>query len=627
MSILLYLILCFENLRAETLILPEITVEAQKTATPPDSTQRVSGARLQRKKQNNIGESLKSESGVSASEFGPSASRPILRGLEGDRARILQNGSGVLDASTLSQDHAVAIDPLVVDQVEIVRGPKALLYGNQVIGGVINLKTNQIPEHLNNESEIEASGSTTDFSRTLSLSTDRQIQDHLEIHLDATGRAFENYHAAGTEIENSANRTASQTAGGSYVNDKGFFGISFSNYNSLYGTVVDPNGLITLLQQHVDFASSHKLDGLFDLLSIKNSFSHYTHDERDLNVTASRFNNDGDDLRLETHHQAIMNFGGTLGAEVAISRFAVVGEDKLIPESRTSKYSIFLFEESEAKIFKPSFALRFEQDQIQTNDDAAFGLGQKKSFGSSNVAVGFLYQLNSQNSFKTNIGYTERAPTYDELFAQGPHDATKQFEIGDQNLDLEKARSLELVWLFENDVYRFQTSVYVQDFFGFVSLAPTGQIDSASQLPKYQFNPVAARFYGGEFQARQKISPVYSLELKLDSVTAFDRSTSNSLPRIPPMREMLALLYNGDRYQADLEIVNVHPQNQNAPNESTTGGYALLNAGLNLPNKKFEVFVRLNNILDTLAHNHTSVIKDVAPLPGRNFSAGLRMDF
>ena len=266
--------------------------------------------------------------------------------------------------------------------------------------------------------------------------------------------------------------------------------------------------------------------------------------------------------------------------------------------------------------------------------DADFGPGSKKAFTAGSASLGLLYQVTASDALVLNSAYTERAPNYQELFAGGEHPATGIYEIGDANLAKEESQSLELSWRNKGEVAQGSVGIFLQDFKNFIALSPTG--GNHSGVPDFSYNAVSARFYGLEAEYRRRLPAllpggVLELDLKLDTVRGLNRSTGDNLSRITPVRETVALIYKTDRYQADVEVQRSEKQDLTSPFETATPAYTFLNLGVEAPVRlswtTLSTFARLNNVFNAEWRNHVSVLKEDAPLPGRNFMIGMQASF
>lgn len=667
------------SVSTSTIEIPEIKIlgDTQKTSTfdfvPTVSV--LSGKKLERKKQTSLGETLTGELGVNSTFFGPNASRPVIRGLDGDRISILSDNMGVLDASAASQDHEVSIETISIDRVEIVRGPSALLYGSNAVGGVVNIITNRIPEKsqdgfkgsLDTRHSSVDSGAATGlalnygsgpwvfhFDGTLRSTTDYKIPKFARTAEKRNSSPLEAGSVEGNgTVPNSANKTNSRAVGASYITEDGSLGgLSHSQYESNYGTVAEQNVKIKMKQDRTDTSFLFKNVGTFDSIRIKNTYSEYKHEELNKGIVGTTFTNKGNEARLELKHKKWRDLDGMFGLQANVFDFEAIGDERFIPKTNNQNYSAFLFEEATYGSFKPSLSARFDTSDIKANETLVDttpgtygptkkGASNKKSFQTGSLAFGGIYSIDSVNSLVLNIAYNERAPNYEELFANGPHIATAQYEIGNVNLGKETSKSLELSYRYKNDFTKANLATYIQEFQNFINLSPTSDKgltpeSSAYDMNLFRYQAVPARFYGFEMDVNHQlkdlpISGLIEVGFKLDSVTAKNRDTKENIPKIPPMRETLSATYKTNSYNADIEVQHTEAQTQTAKDETKTDRYALVNLGIEAPITwdavSLSCYGRINNVFDAEARNHISVLKDIAPLPGRNLILGVQMLF
>lgn len=600
----------------------------------------LSGARLQRKRKQSLGESLSRETGVTSTSFGPAASRPVIRGQEGDRIRVLQDGTGLLDASAASQDHAVAVEPLVIEKIEIIRGPGALLYGSSAVGGVVNMTLNRIPEKLPETFYGKAEGKFTsnDMGRGGALALDGKLGQRWAVHADGAARAADDYHySKERRVNNSFNRNGNEALGVSYIGENGFLGASFANFESSYGTIAERFVHINMQQQRAELAGELRQLGWIQSVRMKLSSGWYKHDEMENGNLGTVFKNTGYEARTELRHRPVAGFSGVFGLQTNQFDFSAQGDEKFLPSTNNKSHAIFLFEEKLEGNFRPSFGMRYEGVQVASEADPAFPAPETKTFDGLSAALGFLQELGRGYALVLNTSYTERAPNYQELFANGPHVATGIFERGLSSLKEEKSRAVELSLRHKGGMGQGSLGVFVQDYEDYIFLAPTGGTGPApDNLPEFAFGATDARFYGAELEYRHNISHLISsgvleFELKVDWLKGENRRTGDNLPRVTPLRETIGLNYKTEQWIWDLDIQRTEAQHDTAPLERETGDYIFVNLGAerSLGGEKLRssIFARVNNIFDAEGRNHVSILRDVAPLPGRNFIAGLRMTF
>lgn len=645
------------SVRAEDVRVPEIQVFGVTPAQNPldlmPTVSELSGQRLDRARASTLGETLGRQPGVTSSQFGPNASRPVIRGQDGDRVRVLQNGTGVLDASAASPDHAVAIDPLTLDRLEILRGPAALLYGPSAVGGAVNLVTARIPERALSAftGKAELRGATVDKGRSGGTSLELPLGDHVVTHVDASLRAADDMSVPGYartvaaraeepaadeqsgRLYNSFNRTGSGALGASYIFERGFVGTSFADYESSYGTVAERNVHINLLQQRWDLAGEIRDLGWITSVRARNTYSHYRHNEMEGSDLGTSFRNDGDEARVEARHRPVLDFAGVFGAQMNAFDFSARGEEAFLPGTKTRTYSAFVYEEQQSGRWRPSFGARLDATRVQSVDDPRLGAGQTGNYTGGSYSLGVLYQLNTTNALVLTGSFTERAPSYEELFANGPHAATHQYEVGDPGLKKEQSRALELSYRYKGEQVRGSANVFVQDYNNFISLQPTGVPDpGGSPLKVWAYRQIGARFVGAELEARYQLpDPVWGgqleFEVRADTIRGWNRNTGDNLPRLAPVREALGVVFKTDRVNVHADVQRSERQTRTAPGETETAAYTLLNVGAEAPLGRISAFARVDNIFDTEARNAASVLKELSPLPGRNFVLGLQARF
>lgn len=617
------------------------------------------GKELAQKLQPTLGDTLDGELGVSATRFGPGASRPVIRGLGEDRVRILQNGTSVLDVSNVSPDHAVATDPLAVRSVEVVRGPATLLYGPNTVGGVVNVIDDRIPDKR--ISGVEGAldtrvGSADDLS---SISGAANFgSGPFAFHFDAFSRETGDLEipgfarskrlreadpqpgeARGT-LPNSFTESEGAAFGTSYLWDGGFIGVSYSGIDSLYGTVAEEDVTIDLRQRRWDVrgAVDQPVDWVKEL-NFKFGHSDYEHSEFEGADLGTRFLIDGFNARTELLHEKVGKFEGLVGAEVQRNDFSALGDEAFLPAVENHVQSLFVYEEMDLDPVKIQLGARYDH---QNNETEVL----QRSFDAVSLSSGVVYHPTPDDAIALSLGYSQRPPTYVELFAEGVHVATGTYEIGDPGLDTENSFSIDLS--LRRNVGRVTGSVsaFYYRFDRFISLQPTGNnfVDGADTFPEYAYTAVGADFHGAELEAIYHVldgavpeadpsakSQRFDMIFRADFVNAKDRDSGEDLPRIPPFRATLAADCQYDRLGARLEGQWAARQNSTADDELPTDSYFLLSAGIDYTldggGLKTTLFLKGVNLLDQEARQSTSLLKDVAPLAGRGVIAGLRTEF
>jgi iron complex outermembrane receptor protein len=624
----------------------------------------LTGEELTMRLQPTLGDTLDGQPGVSATRFGPGSSRPIIRGLGEDRVRILQNGISVIDVSNVSPDHALATDPLSVRSVEIVRGPATLLYGPNTVGGVVNVADRRIPEQrvdgvegvidtrIGTADDLASLGGAVDFGKgplAFHLDAFRRESDDLEIPGFARSKRLRELDPQADEargsLPNSFTEAEGGSAGASYFWDGGFAGISYSAMDSLYGTVAEEDVTIDLRQRRWDMRGAvYQPQDWIKELNFKFGYSDYEHTEFEGDEVGTRFLIDGYNARVELLHEKAGNFEGMAGLEVVESEFSALGEEAFLPEVENRIYSLFVYEEVALDPVTLQFGVRYDH---QGNETAT----RDVSFDVASVSTAVVYQPWQDYAVAFSTGYSERPPTYVELFAEGLHVATGTYEIGDPGLDPEESFSIDLSLRKQAGRVTGSVSAFYYRFDNFISLQPTGNdfVEDGEAFPEFAYEATRADFVGAELEAAWhllervdgggggKAPRVAGKDMRLDLifradwVRAEDRETGEALPRIPPFRATLGLDYQWEKVGASMEGQWSAKQDRIADYELPTDGYFLLNAGvdytLTTGRVTTTVFVKGVNLLDEEARQSTSFLKDVAPLAGRGMVAGLRMEF
>ena len=655
-----------------------VELEPQVITANPLGTQQLAapssvlaGDDLLQQQHGSLGETLNKQPGVASTWFGPGASRPVIRGLDGDRIRILRNGVGALDASSLSYDHAVPLDPVTVERMEIVRGPAALLYGGNAIGGVVNTFDNRIPdapvEGIHGAGEFRYGGADTTRSSAGKLEAG---DGTFALHLDANSRQFNDLRIPGYarsssarsadepgskhRLENSDGRQDGGAIGGAYHWDHGYTGLSYSRYDSNYGSVAEPGVRLDMQQDHYGFASELRdLDGPFSSVKLDAGYTDYQHREIESGEVHTTFKNKGYEARIEARHQPLGPLEGVLGAQVSRNEFSALGEEAFVPHTDTDSLALFMLEQWQAsERLNLSLGARLEHTRVDPdakgNENFA-DADSASSFNAYSLSSGAVYQLDPIWSLAANLAYTERAPTFYELYANGAHVATGAFEVGDANLDKEKAISADLALRFDNATHKGSVGVFYSHFRNYIGLIGTGNLREGhdhdhgdedhdhdhGDLPEYQYQGVRARFYGIEAQDRWQLLEnrhgSFALELSGDYTRAKNLDSGEPLPRIAPLRLNSGLVWELERWQARVDVQHAASQHRAPANETSTDGYTTLGASVgyrfDIGQSQWLAFVRGENLTDQTVRYASSILRDIAPAPGRSVEVGLRTAF
>ena len=608
-----------------------------------------------------LGDLLANLPGVTSSNFGQGSSRPVIRGLSGDRIRILQNGIGTQDVSNTSPDHAVAVDPLTAKKIEVLRGPAALMYGTSAVGGVVNVFQGRIPDELpanGATGAIEARGATVDENRAGGFKLDTELGAGFVFHADTSIRKSGDYNIPGFartaeereeepdlefpeprgEVPFSAVEARDMAAGLSYIWDKGFLGSSFSYFDTNYGVPNGENDIsIDGRRPRTDVQGKlyDPIEGI-ESMEIKTGWVDYKHTEFEGSEEGTVFTSKGFDGRYDLTHHEIAGFKGTGGFQFANSTFGAVGEEAFQPETDSDNYGLFLFERTPlSEVLDFELGGRVDWADVSTAELA-------RNFTTFSQSTGLTYNPNTDYAFALALAHTERAPVGQELYADGPHVATAAYEIGDPNLDPERSLGLDLTARKRQGRITGSGGVFYNRINDYISLNPTDSFDDEEEFRIYKFEAVDANFYGFESEAALHFLDALSeeelakedvaLTFKADYVYAEDRSNNTPLPRTPPLRMRVGGLYRTGGFESALEVAHVFEQSRNAQYETETDGFFSLDLRASQrfelnERQGLEVFLRGENLTNEKQRSAVSFIKDVAPLPGLNVMGGVRFTF
>lgn len=653
----------------QTIVITANPLHSNEISAPSSVLQ---GDALLLRQSNSLGAVLDGLPGVSSTAFGPGASRPIIRGLDGDRIRILQNGVTALDASSLSFDHAVAQDPFSAERIEVVRGPASLLYGGSAIGGVINTLDRRIPRNLiegiNGQIDLNAGGAARERNAAVALDAGN---GHFALHADAASRdagllripgyawtpdrraqaGSEEEQAAATAkdtLPNSNGRTISGAVGTSWTWADGYLGLSYADYRANYGSVAEAGVRLDMHQQHLALAGEARaLAGPIE--SVKFDFSHtdYAHKEIEDGEVGTRFTHKGYEARIEARHRPLGDFNGVLGLHTSSTRFAALGEEAFVPQTDSDSHALFLLEEAPLnQAIKLSLGGRLEttrHDPDGQGNERFNGIYSRR-YTAGSFSLGLLGQLGQGWSWAANASRTERAPTFYELYANGEHVATGIIERGDNAAGKEKARSLDLALRYAQGGTRASFGTYYSRFDNFIALMPTGHYcsdadctdDPSTGVAEYRYQGVPASLRGIEFEGSSKLAKPagggdWAVDWQGDYTRASNRQSGQPLPRIAPLRLAMGLSYGQGPWHSRLGVQHAASQDQVPEGETRTEGYTTLNLSLSyrfkLSTGEWLAYVRGDNLTNQEVRYASSLLRDIAPEGTRAIKVGLRGQF
>ena len=614
----------------------------------------LTGRELTAKGRNSLGETLAEQPGVNSTYYGPGSSRPVIRGLQSDRVRILESGVSSGDVSASGPDHAVALEPMLAGQVEIIRGPSTLLYGSSAIGGAVNVIDARIPRAATDHpirgfAQLQGGSVNEELNGGLSLngssdwfawhaggllrnSDDTKIPGAADIHepdSDASGR-----------IENRAVETATGSLGGSYIGDAGYFGLAATTYSTNYGvpghvhaheepeTGEEEGVQIDLDQLRFDLEGAWSFGGsVIRRAKLRAGYSDYQHKELEGEVIGTRFDNRELDSRLEATHAPLGPVRGTLGLQFGTRDMTAAGIEAFMPDTDTKSFALFAYEEIPVGSLSLGVGARWERGENETVE------GEKRDGDGFSTSLGLNWPVSESFTLTFSGSRSTKLPTAVELFADGPHVATGLYEIGDPDLRNEIGYSLDAAAILSQGPVTGQVAGFVNSFDDFIYLAPA---DSTLEgLTVATFGQTDARFYG--FEVSLLVSILHrpgnhlGLTASSDYVHAEETGSGMPLPLIPPLRWSAGALWEYGQWRATLDLRRTEKQTRVAEYETPTPGYTMLNASVSYAfitgAVGHEITLRGTNLTNEEARNHISLLKDVAPLPGVDVRLTYRLLF
>jgi iron complex outermembrane recepter protein len=621
-----------------------------------------------------LGEALSGLAGVSSTYFGGTASRPIIRGLDGDRIRILSNGAASTDVSGLSFDHAVADNLLAAESIEIVRGPAALVYGGAAVGGVVNLLNNRIAKtaqfgpkggQLGKVQLGYGSGSNeAQGAALLETGTDKYAL-HVDVFTRKAGEvrvptAIEctQNGVARTErkICNSQSDATGGALGGSLLFDHGYLGASVENTKQNYGSPAEADVKLKMQTNRFKLEGEQRqlgaLGGWVQAISgylVRHQYQHQEFEGAELGTT---FKSQGQEAKLQARFKNVQTGAGLLSTAFGTVNervdFVANGSEAFVPSTRSSTRSMYALQELNADWGKLSAGIRRDQAQIDSlglEGNATFAATQR-SLSANSYALGSVFQLGALAtglSLTADWARTGRIPKDYELYADGEHVATKAYERGNADLGVERSTHTELGlrWVGARPTDRVKVNLFSTRYDNYIYLQNTGDT-SAEGNPVLAFTATPAKFSGWELSGAKRLLAATSaqassvdLEARYSQVSAIQSLTGESLPRIPPVRMGVDLVGKvqswGWRVGADYRSA----QNNIPSGQQATGGSTLWHAALTHQQKsslgRMLWFARLDNATNQLAYSATSILTQTAPgrvpLPGRSLRVGLQLSF
>lgn len=622
----------------------------------------VTSDELQRQSGGTLGEILDWQPGVTTSSFSSGASRPILRGFDGPRVRILESGLDSFDVSDTSPDHGVATEPLLTERIEVLRGPATLLYGSSAIGGAVNVIGKEIPrapvDEKGYEGAVEARYDTVSEGETY-LGYATVGQEKWALTVTALDRDADDYEIPddaqdedepSSTLENSFFESTQYSVGGSwFFTPENRIGFSYSRYESDYGLPGEHDHghgggggghdeepvAIDLERDRYDM-ELELVDPIewITALRMRLAYTDYEHEEYTEDESTT-FERDGWEFRTEAAHTPWWIVDeGVVGIQASDSDFEITGDEAFVAPSTTETQALFVTQHIHNGDLHYEFGGRIERADIDI-DDSSLNDYDEVAFS---FAASAIWNIDEINSLSLVLQRAARHPNATELYAEGEHHAIGIYERGDDSLDEEIAYGVDLTYRTQVVGWDTELSAFYTYFDDYIFAEETGEEigPPGDEQHVFQYVGVEAEFYGLEAATQTELlrtaDMAVTLSLMADYVRATNEDTGDDLPRIPPMRVGSRLGFERGNWEGGLELRYAFKQEDTGLEESETGAYTELNADVS---HRFEfgngtaavVFARAENLLDEEIRQHTSFTKEDAALPGRNLTIGGRFEF
>ncbi|HYC68323.1 TonB-dependent receptor domain-containing protein [Brevundimonas sp.] len=604
-----------------------------------------------------LGDLVNGMPGVRSTSFAPGASRPVIRGLSGPRVQVLTNGLGMIDASSVSPDHQVAVDPGEARRIEIVRGPSTLVFGGSAIGGVVNIIDDRIPAERAEgvDGHVSAQASSVDHGSSfgarlkanagpLTLTLDGFTRDSsdYDVPVFPESRALldEDGETAGEDrsVHNTFVKLDQYGAGVSWIGSRGFIGVSVKHVETTYGVPghahepdpLDPDaddGVSIGLEQtrydvrgELDFAA-----GPFSAARLSVGAADYAHTEFEGDAVGTRFFSEGAEGRFELIQRERNGWQGVIGAQLLERTFDAVGDEAYVPRTEIAEQGLYTVQRFDRGGLGFEGGLRLDNRSLE-------GAAAKRDFSNVSASAGLFFRPAAPLFLGLSLARNERAPSEVELFAGGAHVATGAFEVGDVDLGAEVATSVEATVHFARGPVEFDLHAYAADYDGFIDLRPTGVDDPDSGLPVFEYVQTNGQFRGLEAEAEYRLWESGDRSLTITGAADRVRAKTDLGPaaRIPPWSVTAGVDWASRRFDAGLEVRHVGEQDRTAAFERPTDSYTMVNlTGALRPfrDRNITVFAEASNLTDAEAREHASFQKDIAPMPGRSLRAGVTWRF
>ncbi len=615
----------------------EVTVTAtgteQAVSSSIQSVEVIGSIDLAKKSTVSLGEALDGELGISKRSFGPGTARPVIRGFDGDRVLVLQDGNRIGGLGFESGDHAEPLNVLTVERIEVVKGPATLLYGSNAIGGVVNAVTGHDSAHKGINGYFTAVGSTNGNQAAGSGGIEYGTEKWL-FWGNGGGQRSGDYSTPLGRVRNSFSREQNLSAGIGYYPDKGFFSFNYNFDKRRYGIPFDsalesPEVVFLNPRRHsFEFKGGFRESSSFlEAGTFSFQYNNYKHAEIDsfTNEVGTAFKNNTYIFQGIFDQKKRGKLSGRFGVWGSHRDFAASGAEALAPPTKQNALAVFALETLDFERASVQFGGRLENNRYTPTETAQRGILPSRSFTGFSGAIGIRVPTWTGGAFVANYSHSYRAPSLEELYNDGPHPGNLAFEIGDPNLKRELGNGLDFGLRHSSNRLRFEANGFYYHISDFVFLAPTGAVEEDLIVAEYRQG--ATRYAGTEARLDAQLHPAVWLNVGADYVNAQLTSTSTPLPRIPPLRVRTGLEIRYKGLLLNPEVVMAQDQSRLFPTETRTAGYTVfgLSGSYLIAQQHAAHIISFNafNLGDRLYRNHLSFIKEFAPEMGR----GLRVTY
>lgn len=648
----------------EVAVLPDTLVRASalgsQVAEMSSASVVLQGEELIRRRAATLGDTLSSQPGIHSSSFGPGVGRPVIRGLDGSRVKVLNDGVDVLDASTSSPDHAITSDMQLLERIEVIKGPATLMYGGGAIGGVVNLVDRRVPTYVPErgvEGDLELRGNSVADERAGAVGITAGA-GQFALRLEGSRLDADPYRIPGSPSRQDGASSESDSAGLglSWIGQRGYLGIAYSEQNREYGLLAHEHtdchthgsvwhcgghghdhdhdhddhdsAFIDMQQRRWDLRGEY-LEPFagFERVRLRIGHTDYRHKEMEGSEVGTRFDNQGSEARLELTHRPVAGWRGVVGGQTSRRDFSALGDEAYVPATLTTSHALFLIEELQLGNWRHEWGLRHEWQNIDVKRSAA-----DVSHRGTSLSAGTTWRFVTDHALYANVSRSQRLPTAEELYAMGPHAATRTVELGNARLKEETGYNMEIGLRKLAGRVTYNLGAYRNQVDDFIYAADAGY-DPGGHYRVVEYRQQDAVLQGLEGSLGIQATDSLKLTLFGDAVRGKLRDGGGDLPRIPADRYGLRLEQRlTSHLDAQVEGYRVRRQSDTAAHETATGAYTMLMAGVSYHGysqrgMNYLLYARADNLLDDKARQHSSFIKDEVLLPGRNLTVGMRVSF